>query len=447
MFEILSEKLNKVFRLLGNRGKLTEKDIDEALREVRLALLEADVNFKVVKDFIARVRERSLGAGVMQSLTPAQQIIKIVNDELIVTLGGDQSRLTASSHPPTVVMLVGLQGSGKTTTAAKLALHLKRSGQRPLLVAADNRRPAAVEQLVILGKQLDIPVYSEASSAKSKDICVHAVDKARSLAATWVIVDTAGRLHIDEALMEELTQIKQVIKPDEVLLVVDAMTGQDGVRVAEEFHSKAGLTGLVMTKMDGDARGGAALSIRWVSGVPIKFMGVGEKLDAFEAFYPDRLASRILGMGDVLTLIEKAEATFDEQKTKELEKKVREARFDLEDFLEQLRALRKMGPLAQVMGMVPGLSRLAERLPDGADEKQLKKVEAMILSMTPEERRTPAIIGGSRRRRIARGSGVSTQDVNQLLSQFQQIQKLMKMGASGKLPRNLMGMFGSNYSR
>ena len=443
MFEILSEKLSNVFRLLGNRGRLTEKDIDEALRQVRLALLEADVNFKVVKDFTSRVRERSIGAEVLQSLTPAQQIIKIVNEELIKTLGeGTQSKLTASSQPPSVLMLVGLQGCGKTTTAAKLALHLKHAGQRPLLVAADNRRPAAIEQLVTLGKQVDIPVHSEDPSLASQDICTRALEKAKALAATWVIVDTAGRLHIDEAMMAELAQVKKVLKPDEVMLVVDAMTGQDAVRVAEEFHARVNLTGLILTKMDGDARGGAALSIRWVSGVPIKFIGTGEKVDAFEPFYPDRLASRILGMGDVLTLIEKAEKTLDEQKVKELQKKVKTAGLDLEDFLEQLRAMKKMGPIAQLAEMIPGMSKIASRLPDGAQEAQLKKVEAMILSMTPQERKNPGIIGGSRRRRIAQGSGVKTHDVNQLLNQFQQMQKLMKMGARGKLPKNMMGMFG-----
>jgi signal recognition particle subunit SRP54 len=442
MFEVLSEKLNAVFRLLGNRGKLTEKDIDEALRQVRLALLEADVNFKVVKDFTTRVRERSIGKEVMESLTPAQQIIKIVNEELIKTLGdGQGSRLVQASQPPSVIMMVGLQGSGKTTTAAKLALHLKHTGHKPLLVAADNKRPAAIEQLVILGRQLDVPVFNEDPKTASKDICVHAMSEAKKMAATHVIIDTAGRLHIDEEMMTELEQVKKVLKPDEVLLVVDAMTGQDAVRVAEEFHAKVNLTGLIMTKMDGDARGGAALSIRWVSGVPIKFIGIGEKVDAFEPFYPDRLASRILGMGDVLTFIEKAEKTIDEKKALELQKKIKTAGFDLEDFLEQLKAIKKMGPLAQLAEMLPGVSKIASRLPDGAQEAQLKKVEAIVLSMTPQERQNPSIIGGSRRKRIARGSGTGTYDVNQLLNQFQQMQKLMKMGASGKLPKNIMGMF------
>jgi signal recognition particle subunit SRP54 len=441
MFEVLSEKLSNVFRLLGNRGKLTEKDIDDALRQVRLALLEADVNFKVVKDFTGRVRERSIGKEVMESLTPAQQIIKIVNEELIATLGDGQSRLASVSQLPSVIMMVGLQGSGKTTTAAKLALHLKHSGQKPLMVAADNRRPAAIEQLVTLGKQLDVPVFNESPSVSSRDICAHGISEARKTAATHIIVDTAGRLHIDEEMMTELEKVKKVLKPDEVMLVVDAMTGQDAVRVAEDFHVRVSLTGLILTKMDGDARGGAALSIRWVSGVPIKFIGIGEKLDAFEPFYPDRLASRILGMGDVLTFIEKAEQTLDEKKAKEIQKKVKSASFNLEDFLEQLSAIKKMGPIAQLADMLPGMSRLADRLPDGAQEEQLKKVEAMILSMTPQERHNPGIIGGSRRRRIAQGSGVKTHDVNQLLNQFSQMQKLMKMGVKGKLPRNIMGMF------
>ncbi len=442
MFEVLSEKLGNVFRLLGKRGKLTEKDIDEALRQVRLALLEADVNFKVVKDFTTRVKERSIGKEVMESLTPAQQIIKIVNEEIIATLGdGEGSLLKHSPQPPTVIMMVGLQGSGKTTTAAKLALHLKHGGQKPLLVAADNRRPAAIEQLVTLGKQLDVPVHAEDPKTHSKDICAHALNEAKKIAATCVIVDTAGRLHIDDELMAELEQVKNVLKPHEVLLVVDAMTGQDAVRVAEEFHKRVDVTGLVLTKMDGDARGGAALSIRWVSGVPIKFIGIGEKADAFEQYHPDRLASRILGMGDVLTFIEKAEKTLDKKKALELQKKVKTASFNLEDFLEQLKALKKMGPIAQLADMLPGMSKIASRLPDGAQEEQLKKVEAIVLSMTPQERQNPSIIGGSRRRRIANGSGTRTHDVNQLLNQFAQMQKLMKMGAKGKIPRNIMGMF------
>jgi len=442
MFEVLSDKLSAVFRRLSSRGRLNEKDIDDALRQVRLALLEADVNFKVVKAFTDSVRERSLGAEVLESLTPAQQVIKIVNEELIKILGEGESRLEPSSRPPSIAMLVGLQGGGKTTTAAKLALHLKHSGQKPLLVAADNRRPAGIEQLAALGEQFEIPVYREKASSKSRDVCTHALKKAKELAVTWVVIDTAGRMHIDEPMMAELASVKKELKPDEVLLVVDAMTGQDAVRMAEEFNSRLGLSGLILTKMDGDARGGAALSIRWVSGVPIKFIGIGEKADAFEPFHPDRLTSRILGMGDVLTFIEKAEKTFDQKQVKELEKKVRTASFNLEDFLSQLREIQKMGPVAQLVDMLPGASQFSRQLPAGMEEKQLKKVEAMILSMTPQERRSPDIIDGSRRRRIAQGSGVKPQDVNQLLNQFRQMQKLMKMGVSGKLPKNLRGMFG-----
>jgi len=443
MFELLSDKLSKIFYKLSSRGRLSEKDIDDALRQIRLALLEADVNYKVVKDFIARVREYAVGSEVLQSLTPAQQIIKIVNEELIATLGRTQSHLAPSPNPPSVAMLVGLQGCGKTTTAAKLALHLKHSGQRPLLVAADKCRPAAIEQLVTLAKQFDVPVYNEAPDAIPIDICAHALTKANELAASWVIVDTAGRLQIDEVMMQELVKVKKELKPCEVLLVVDAMTGQDAVQVANEFHSRLSLTGLILTKMDGDARGGAALSIRWVSGVPIKFIGIGEKVDAFEPFHPDRLASRILGMGDMLTFIEKAEKVIDEQRAKELEKKVRTASFNLDDFLSQLREIQKIGPLDQIIEMLPGLPRLAGRLSEGIEEKQLKKIEAIILSMSPEERNNPAIIDGSRRRRIARGSGVTPQDVNQLLNRFHEMQKMMKMGIGGKLPRNMTGMFHS----
>ncbi len=443
MFEALTEKLNAVFRFLGNRGKLTEKDIDEAMRQVRLALLEADVNFKVVKDFVTRVKERSIGKEVMESLTPGQQIVKIVNEELIKTLGdGTSSKLATVSQPPAVIMMVGLQGSGKTTTAAKLALLLKHQGHKPMLVAADNRRPAAIEQLVTLGKQLDVPVFAEDPKTHSKDICSHALSNAHKIGATHVIVDTAGRLHIDEELMKELEDVKKVLKPHEVLLVVDAMTGQDAVHVAEEFHAKVDVTGLIMTKMDGDARGGAALSIRWVSGVPIKFIGVGEKVEALEPFYPDRLASRILGMGDVLTFIEKAENTLDEKKALELQKKIKRDAFTLEDLLDQFKQIKKMGSLGQLAEMIPGMSRATAQVSEEEQEAQLKKAEAIIQSMTPQERANPSIIGGSRRKRIAQGSGTHTHDINQLLNQFTQMQKIMKMGASGKLPKNMMGMFG-----
>jgi signal recognition particle subunit SRP54 len=432
MFEVLSERLGGVFKRLGGKGRLTERDVDEALREVRLALLEADVNFKVVKEFIARLRERSLGNEVLESLSPAQQVIKLVNEELTAILGGVPSHLTPASHSPTIVMLVGLQGSGKTTTAAKLALHLKDSGQRPLLVAADLRRPAAVEQLVTLGNELDIPIYREDTSAKPVSVCAHALKRARELAATWVITDTGGRLHIDESMMKEAAEIKRELKPHEVLLVVDAMTGQDAVHAAEEFHAKLGLSGLILTKIDGDARGGAALSIKVVTGVPVKFIGTGEKLDALETFYPDRLASRILGMGDLLTLVERAEKTFGEERAKKLEKKARHATLDLEDFLGQLREMQQMGSLSQLVEMVPGLSSIARRTPDAVDEGKLKKIETIILSMTPQERHTPEIIDGSRKRRIARGSGTTPQDINQLLNQFRQTQKLMKQMARGK---------------
>ena len=432
MLELLSEKIGNVFKSLSGKGKLNEKDVDEALRQVRLALLEADVNLKVVKEFTSKVRERSLTGQVLQSLTPAQQVIKIVHEELIAILGGKQSWLVPAGHPPSRLMLVGLQGGGKTTTAAKLASHLRRSGQNPLLVAADTRRPAAIEQVIILGKQLDIPVHAEDHRVAPVTICTQAVKRAKELAASWLVVDTQGRLHIDEVMMEELVEVKKALQPSEVLLVVDAMTGQEAVRVAEEFNARVGLTGLILTKMDGDARGGAALSIKSVTGVPIKFLGTGEKVDAFEPFHPDRLASRILGMGDMLTLIERAEKVVDERRAKEIEKKMRTATFNLEDFLEQLQQVEKMGPLSQLVEMIPGLSSLARRLPEGMDEKQMKKVEAIIFSMTKEERRHPDIIDGSRRKRIARGSGTTPQDINRLLNQFRQAQKLMKQLESRK---------------
>jgi signal recognition particle subunit SRP54 len=445
MFEALTEKLSGVFGRLGNKGRLTEKDIDGALREVRVALLEADVSLKVVKEFVAKIRERSLGASVMESLTPGQQMVKLVHEELVSVLGGTNSFLIPAGRPPSIVMLVGLQGSGKTTTAAKLGLNLRRSGQRPLLIAADTRRPAAIEQLVTLGRQLDIPVYSEAPANRPIDICVRGMKRADEVAATWVIIDTQGRLHIDDELMDELTQIKARFNPTEVLLVVDAMTGQDAVRVAEEFHTRVGLTGAIMTKMDGDARGGAALSVRSVTGVPIKFIGVGEKADALEQFYPDRIASRILGMGDMLSLIEKAQDAFDGEKVKELEKKLRKSKFDLEDLLWQLKEVKKMGPLSQLMEMIPGFGKMAKQVNASQQEDQIKKIEAIVQSMTPAERRNPEIIDGSRRRRIAVGSGTMPQDVNQVLNQFRQVQKLMKSmpGGKGKLPRGMTGqMFG-----
>jgi len=441
MLEILTQKLTGVFDKLGRKGKLSEGDIDDALRQVRLALLEADVNFKVAKEFLPKVRERALGSEVLRSLTPAQQIIKIVNEELIAILGGEPSHLASVTGLPAVALLVGLQGSGKTTTAVKLALQLKHLGQRPLLVAADTRRPAAIEQLQLLGEQHDIPVYSEDAKVATTIICQHALKRAKESGATWVIVDTQGRLHIDEAMMKELVDIKSLVQPAEVLLTVDAMIGQDAIRVAQEFHGRIGLTGLILTKMDGDARGGAALSIRFVTGVPIKYLGTGEKMDALEVFYPDRLASRILGMGDMLTFIERAETTFDQQQAKNWERKIRTGGFDLEDLLSQMRQIHKMGSLGGLVEMIPGFSKFASRLPDVEGEKQLKKIEAIILSMTYEERRNPAIIDGRRRSRIARGSGTTSKDVNQLLNQFREIQKLTKSLTQGKLPKKMGTMF------
>lgn len=441
MFEILTQKLSSVFDKLSRKGKLSEEDVDGALRQVRLALLEADVNFKVVKEFLSRVRERALTSQVLGSLTPAQQVIKIVNEELIAILGGEASRLTPASNLPSVILLVGLQGSGKTTSAAKLAFQLKRQGHRPLLVAADTRRPAAIEQLKLLSKQHDLPLYSEDVHVPAVTICQHALRQAKQNAVSWVIVDTQGRLHVDDEMMQELVDIKSAVGPSEVLLTVDAMIGQDAVKVAEEFHGRIGLTGIILTKTDGDARGGAALSIRFVTGVPIKYLGVGEKIDALEPFYPDRLASRILGMGDVLTLIERAEGAFDLEQTKGLEKKLRSGDLDLEDLLQQMRQIYKMGSLGRILEMIPGFSRFASHLPDDQSEKQLRKVEAIILSMTPAERRNPGIIDGSRRARIARGSGTTPKDVNQLLNQFREIQKLTKSLSRGKLPRNISSLF------
>ena len=438
MFELLTERLNAVFTRLGNKGRLTEKDVDEALREIRMALLEADVNFRVVRDFVGRVRERALEDDVLRSLSPGQQVVKITNEELTTTLGGGARSLVQASQPPSVMLLVGLNGSGKTTTAAKLARHLKQSGQQPVLVAADVQRPAAIEQLETLGRQVDVEVYRDDPSVSAVKIAKDGLSRAQELGAVWAIVDTAGRFQIDDSLMSELEQVKAAVSPAETLLVVDAMTGQDAVQVSEEFHSRIGLTGLVLTKMDGDARGGAALSIASVTGVPIMFIGTGERADALEQFHPDRLASRILGMGDVLTLIEKSQATFDEQQAAVLEKKMRQATFDLDDFLAQLQQLKSMGPLSQVLEMIPGLSAIKGRIPaEELGDDQIGKVEALIYSMTPEERHRPEIIGGSRRRRIAKGSGTTPQDVNQILNQFRQMQKIMRQMASGKGLRDL----------
>jgi len=439
MFESLTERLQGVFKKLARKGKLTEKDVDAALHEVRLALLEADVNYQVVKDFVGRVRERALGVEVMKSLTPAQQVVKIVHEEL-TTMLGQPGRIDLSGPSPHMIMLVGLQGSGKTTTAAKLALHLRQEGQRPLLVATDTRRPAAIDQLEVLGRELEIPVYGEKGGSPVA-ICAQALERARKGAHSVAILDTQGRLHIDQELMSELVEMKDRVSPDEVLLVADAMTGQDAVRLAQEFHQQVGLTGLILTKIDGDARGGAALSIRAVSGVPIKFLGTGEKPSALELFHPDRLASRILGMGDILTLIERAEASFEEEEALRVQEKLRTATFDLEDFRQQLQQVKQMGPLSQLMEMIPGFASLSRQLPQEVTDQQMKKIEAIINSMTPEERRNPRIIGGSRKRRIARGSGTTVQEVNQLLGQFRQMQKLMKQLTFGRV--DISSIFGT----
>ena len=398
MFDNLTDKLTGIFQKLQSRGRLTEKDIDDALGQVRRALLEADVNFKVARDFVANVKERSLGSDVLQSLTPGQQVVKIVHEELTSMLSGGDHRLVLSSQLPSVLMLCGLQGAGKTTTAAKLALQQRKDGHTSLLVAADLKRPAAISQLETLGKQLDIPVYSEdPANTTVVKVAQAGVKRAQQLGISWVIIDTGGRLHIDDDLMSELEDVKKAVSPNETLLVVDAMTGQDAVNAAEEFHQKMSLTGLVMTKLDGDARGGAALSITQVTGVPIKFIGVGERNDALEPFHPDRLASRILAMGDVLTLIEKAQQVVDEDQAKEMERKFRQATFDLDDFLQQIQSVRKMGSLSQIMEMIPGMNMMGKKMPTEFDEGQMNRIEAIIQSMTAEERKRPEIINGSRR--------------------------------------------------
>ncbi|MCI0879676.1 MAG: signal recognition particle protein [Chloroflexi bacterium] len=443
MLENLTGKLTAILQGLTSKGRLTEKDIDDAMGQVRRSLLEADVNFRVARDFVAAVKERAVGSDVLESLTPGQQVVKIVHEELTALLSGGEHRLIPSSQATTTLMLVGLQGSGKTTTAAKLALTLRRQGHRSLLIAADLRRPAAILQLETLGRQLDIPVYSE-DPTKSSPIKVAraGVKKAEQLGVNWAIIDTGGRLQIDDELMEELEGIKKAVSPNEILLVLDAMTGQDAVNAAEGFHQRVSLTGLIMTKMDGDARGGAALSVTRVTGVPIKYMGVGERTDALEDFHPDRMASRILAMGDVLTLIEKAQEAVDENQAKEMERKFRQASFDLEDFLQQIQAVKKMGSLSQIVEMIPGMSQLSKRMPAGSlDDGQIERVEAIIRSMTAEERHNPEIINGSRRRRISKGSGTTPQDINQLLNQFRQTQKMMRQLSRSRNPKNLMNMF------
>jgi len=444
MFDTLTGKLDAVFKKLRGRGVLKEDDVKEAMREVRLALLEADVNFKVVKEFIGKVQERAVGREILASLTPGQQVIKVVHEELVALLGGTQSKLHLSSNPPTVIMMVGLQGSGKTTTAGKLAKNFKKDGRKVLLVPADTRRPAAIEQLKTLARQVGVDAFTSASSdpvAICRDAKAHAE---RSLFEV-VILDTAGRLQIDGPLMEELRQIKAGVKPHEVLFVADAMTGQEAVNIAETFNKELGFDGVVLTKLDGDARGGAALSVKAVTGRPIKFTGVGEKLDALEPFFPDRMASRILGMGDVMSLIEKAQETVDAEEAAKLAKKLKQSSFDLEDFRTQLKQVKKMGGLGSIMGMIPGMNKM--KLPDAeVNDKELTKVDAIISSMTPRERANHTIINGSRRSRIAKGSGTQVQDVNRLLKQFAEMQKMMKMMKGGKM-RDLGRMFGGRMPR
>jgi signal recognition particle subunit SRP54 len=441
MFESLTEKLNSVFRKITGRGRLTEENIADALKEVRMALLEADVNYKVVKNLVEEIRRRAVGQEVLQSLTPGQQFIKIVHQELTRLMGEALQALNLTGKPPYVLMLVGLQGSGKTTTAAKLARHLRKQGRFPYLVPADVYRPAAIEQLRTLGEQIGVPVHPADPSAKPEDICAEALSKAGASGADTVILDTAGRLHIDEALMAELVRTKERTRPAEILFVADAMTGQDAVNVAKQFGDALDITGIVLTKMEGDARGGAALSIRAVTDRPIKFIGVGEKIDALEPFFPDRMASRILGMGDVLSLIEKAQAEFDEKLAVRLEKRLRKSDFDLEDFQAQLGQMKKMGSLEQILGMLPGLGQLKKLKQFKPDEKELVRVEAIINSMTREERRNYKIINGSRRKRIATGSGTTIQDVNRLLKNFAQTKKMME-GFAKKGLKNLPSMFG-----
>ena len=426
LFEGLSGKLQDTINKFRGKGRVTEKDVKEMMREIKLALLEADVNFKVVKDFINKIAERAVGQDVLESLTPGQQVIKIVHEELIELMGKVPSKVTFANKPPTVYMMVGLQGSGKTTTTGKLASMLRKQGKSPLLVACDVYRPAAVKQLQVLGNQLNIPVFAIEGSTDPVHIAKEAIELAKSKLYDIVIIDTAGRLHINEELMDELERIKKAVRPQEILLVIDSMTGQDAVNVAESFNEKLGVDGLVLTKLDGDTRGGAALSVKAVTGKPIKFAGMGEKLSDLEPFYPDRMASRILGMGDVLSLIEKAQEAFDENKAAEMERKLRTQQFTLDDFLDQMQQVKKMGPLSQVLGMLPGMNAKAMQNIE-VDEKQMLHVEAIIKSMTAKERNDPSILNGSRRKRVAAGSGTTIQEVNRLLKQFEEMKKMMKM--------------------
>lgn len=429
IFENLADRLQETFKKLRGHGKLTADDVNATMREIRIALLEADVNFKVVKDFIKKIKERAVGQEVLESLTPAQAVIKIVNEELTALMGQTQSHINISPKAPTIIMMVGLQGAGKTTSAGKLGLMFKKQGKHTLMVAADIYRPAAIKQLQVLGSQIDIPVFAKEDCKDAVRIANEAIDYAKSHANDIVIIDTAGRLHIDENLMQELKSIKEDVKPHEILLVVDAMTGQDAVNVAESFNNDLGLDGVILTKMDGDARGGAALSVKAVTGCPIKFVGAGEKLEALEPFYPDRMASRILGMGDVLTLIEKAQTAFDAEEAKKMEKAFRKNEFTLDDFLSQLNQVRKLGSFENILGMIPGMGGLKKKLGDvdiDMNGKEIKHIEAIIRAMTPEEKRNTKIINGSRRKRIAMGSGTKVQEVNKLLKQFDEMKKMMK---------------------
>ncbi|MDK2821048.1 MAG: signal recognition particle subunit [Clostridia bacterium] len=441
VFSSLAEKLQETFKKLKGKGKLSEADVNKAMREIRLALLEADVNFKVVKDFINSVKERAVGQEVMKSLTPGQQVVKIVYEELTKLMGNsEESKINWASQPPTVIMLVGLQGAGKTTTAAKLARLVQSQGRRPLLVAADVYRPAAIKQLQILGEKLDVPVFSMGENSNPVDIAKAAVEHAHHHGNNTVLLDTAGRLHINETMMDELVAIKEEVNPQEILLVVDAMTGQDAVQVATTFNEQLGVTGVILTKLDGDTRGGAALSIRAVTGRPIKFIGMGEKTDALEIFRPDRLASRILGMGDVLSLIEKAQANLDVERAKELQKKIKQQEFTLEDFLTQMKQMKQMGPLEEILSMLPGTGKMKQLKNVKIDPKEMVHIEAIIQSMTPEERRNPLILNGSRKRRIAAGSGTRVQDVNRLLRQFEDAKKFMQIfGGEGGAKKKLKG--------
>lgn len=434
MFEQLTNRLQDVFDGLGRVGKLTEADVEKAMREVRMALLEADVALPVVKDFVRRVKERAIGADVGKSLKPGQQVVKIVHEEMLATLGEGARLNFSGSTKPHVIMLVGLQGAGKTTTAAKLALELRRDGRSPFMIACDTYRPAAVDQLVTLAKQIQVPYFEEGTSVRPPDIAVHGLKVAKEQNAAVVIIDTAGRLQINEQLMNELEEIKRRTSPVEILLVADSMTGQEAVNIAQGFNERLGITGLILTKVDGDARGGAALSMRAVTGVPIKFLATGEKLDGFEVFHPDRLAQRILGMGDVMTLIERAEEEFDEAEALKLQKKLMQNQFTLQDFLDQLKKIKRMGPITQLLDMIPGMNRFKDQIDQQDMEKRIRRIEAIINSMTAAERQNPKILNANRRKRIAAGSGVEVRDVNDVLKQFQDMQKLMSQMRNGRMP-------------